>query len=107
MWDTKAACAAVLREASDDYVGVWRISRALYEAGPDSPRDHVATTVAVVEELIGPGGLQIGQFLDGVFVAWTGTVGERVERLRGELSALGRDPDVGEVAWLVSSGVQL
>ncbi|HEX6041862.1 hypothetical protein [Longimicrobium sp.] len=85
-------------ECGEDYVGLWQLARALPADLPRAAREE--EVVSMVKALLGMGGIRLGQFHDGEFCAWNGAQSEQLERLRGELAALGRDPDIGEVAWL-------
>lgn len=90
----------VYRELEDDYVGLWivpwHVRRALPEANDDEIREiSTAVLVALVTQdaLIGD--------LDettGSFTPWdTDTA---VNTALSAWLGLGRDPDIGEVAWL-------
>jgi len=87
------------QECSEDYVGVWQITRMLRDEG-HTPVEMPDRVVEVVAALLSDGRVDIGQFEDEAFTAWQGDVGAKVSRLKAELQALGREPDIGEVAWL-------
>ena len=99
---TVAASVAILvhRELDDDYVGLWtlpwHIRRALPEAGDVRVRQIAA---AVLEALVAAGAAIGG--LDettGTFDPWE-TQGA-IEAVMSAWRALGRDPNIGEVAWI-------
>jgi hypothetical protein len=100
---TVVASVAVLvhRELDDDYVGLWtlpwRIRRALPEAAGSLVREIAA---AVLEALVA-NGAAIGSLdgTTGTFEPWE-THGA-VESIMSAWRALGRDPNIGEVAWIV------
>ncbi len=97
-----AASVAILlhRELDDDHVGIWmlpwRIRRALPEAGDSQVREIAA---AVLEALLA-GGAAIGSLDEttGTFAPWE-THGA-VESVMAAWRVLGRDPNIGEVAWI-------
>ena len=91
--------SALRKECSEDYVGLWQISRVLTDA--NVPAIELSTlTLDVVSELLSDSRVDIGQFHEGVFVQWQGETEHKVSRLKTELQALGRPPDIGEIAWL-------
>ena len=87
-------------ECSDDYVGLWEVVRLLRDGGMGSA-ESAERIVAVVAALLDDPEITIGQFADGTFREWPGNAQDRVARLERELVALGRTPDIGDVAWLV------
>ena len=97
-------------EAQRDYVGIPRVVAAVREAAPElddgGRRDAVLALVAM---LLGRG-LVIGSFRqvsaasapDYVFERWPDAKDELLARLRRDWDALGRDPEEGELAWIVA-----
>jgi len=90
--------ALLLKESHDDYVGVWQIFHHLAREGGGPAADTDAALV-VAEKLLHNENVVIGQFRDLVFEPWIGTVQQNLNRLRDELSRLGRTPTIGEVGW--------
>lgn len=101
MHDLTGVLKLLREECGEDYVGLWVVHRLLTEhiADLDSPID---ATLSVVAEVLSDGSIQIGQFQNGRFVRWSGTTDETLKELRSQLVALGRAPDIGEIAWLAS-----
>jgi len=87
------------RECSEDYVDLWQISRAVEELSGHPGLEQILTIAA---ELLKDGGVVVGQFENGHFVKWSGSVQEQIIRIRRELHQLGGVVDIGDVAWLVS-----
>ena len=97
-------------EAQRDYVGIPHVVAAVREAAPElddgGRRDAVLALVAM---LLGRG-LVIGTFRqvsaasapDYVFERWPDANDELLARLRRDWDALGRDPEEGELAWIVA-----
>jgi hypothetical protein len=94
---------SVLVESREDFVGLWIVVRRMREefAHRSDIRELVLNTLKV---LISEYGLVIGDFKYEEFVPWGCTHGQAIERVDAEWQTLGRDPDIGEVAWLVSPG---
>lgn len=96
--------------ARRDYVGVWRIVAAVREAAPDADETARRDATLAVVSLLLQRGLAIGTFRtvsapsapDYLFERWPEPRDELLERLRREWDALERDPEEGEVAWLVA-----
>lgn len=103
MRDLKGIVADLRSECSDDYVGVWQIFRALADARVPAS-ELQAATVEVVSQLLLDPLVAIGQFHENVFIPWADALNDKIRRLHAELQALGRVPDIGEVAWLVEIG---
>ncbi len=90
---------ALRADCAEDYVGIWEVARHLRDAGwGGSLTDDV---LSVVGKLLEDPSIMIGQFRDNIFEAWPGTVEAQLGRVTTELKELGRDPDIGEIAWLV------
>jgi hypothetical protein len=92
------------RECAEDYVGLWQISRALKSYGGGA--DHLEEILSVVSALLEKPGIVVGQFENDRFVEWGGSDEEHVDRLRRELFDLGKEPDIGDVAWLIQRADQ-
>lgn len=85
-------------ESREDYVGLWQLARNVPCTFTGIDRTNIVITIA--SEMLSVGSMMLGQFQEDQFVPWTGPKHAQLERLRSELIALGRDPDIGEVAWL-------
>lgn len=99
---TVAASVAVLihRELEDDYVGLWKLPWHIRRALPDAPDDQVQAVAAAVLEVLVAGDAALGTLDEhtGSFEPWA--AGEAVESAMSAWRDLGRDPNIGEVAWL-------
>jgi hypothetical protein len=96
------ASAELLREATEDHVGLWAVIRLLRDA-TDGP-ETMEQILAVLEELLVRKQLVVGfPTADGrSFKAWATPPRDSIERIRREWLSLGRDPDIGEVAWFTT-----
>lgn len=90
----------ISRELDEDYVGMWVIPwhiRRRLGSADDELVQEVARAVLVG---LSESAVRVGTLAEdsGVFTAWQASDG--VERALRGWSALGRDPNIGEVAWL-------
>lgn len=72
--------------------------------------DHsriIEITLALLTQLLEEGGIIAGQFVDRKFHAWEVPPQEVIAKIGREWANLGRDPDIGEIAWFVSAGVPI
>ncbi|WP_139168351.1 hypothetical protein [Microbacterium azadirachtae] len=99
---TAAASVAlvVYRELEEDYVGLWvipwQIRRAIPRASDEMVREvSIPILLALLENGISIGDLN-GEM--GLFEPWQ--TDEPIERVLAGWHALGRDPNIGEIAWL-------
>ena len=88
-------------ELLEDYVGLWQIFRDVEETAPRTPSTTTDKIVAVANALLDDDRVAIGQFRGQSFEEWPGSRAEKMNRLRAELTELGRPPDIGDIAWLV------
>lgn len=85
-------------ETRGDDVGLWRIAWYLREECPEPDSVKRRLIAARVCRALLQRGVSLGQFTaDREFVAWSSEWA--VDRVLIEWSDLGRDPDIGEVAW--------
>jgi hypothetical protein len=92
----------LLRECDEDHVGLWSIVRLYRE---ESRGTHgMEEILRELEDLLATGVLQVGfPTKDGrLFNSWSSQPIESVARIRREWLALGRDPDIGEIAWFTT-----
>jgi hypothetical protein len=93
---------SLAEECHEDHVGLWRIVNAVrFDLGSTDPSKTRELTLRLVRSLLGERGMQVGQPTpDGrQFVSWRISPEQAVRRIEQEWSALGRDPNIGEVAW--------
>jgi hypothetical protein len=96
--------APLRAELSRDYVGLWEVVRRTRRSAPELNDDGVRDLVLeVVDRALRSGDAQAGGFQGGpdkTFVPWNGPREAIIERVAREWSALGADPNIGEVMWL-------
>jgi hypothetical protein len=98
--------ASLLEECRDDHVGLWELLNAAHiDLGTVDPEEARRVALALVRRLINEPGIVVGHPApDGrQFVSWNLTPEDAYKRIERELSALGRDPRIGEVAWFTSA----
>jgi hypothetical protein len=96
---------SLVEECHEDHVGLWRIVNAVrFDLGSTDPSQTRAATLRLVRSLLQERGMQVGHPApDGRhFVPWNLPPDQAVSRIDREWSALGRDPNIGEVAWFTS-----
>ncbi len=88
-------------ECLDDYVGLWSIVRQVKAAIPGSTSAEVmSATMQLLKELMSKQGVAAGNFApDQSFHAWEIPAAQVLENVRCAWQFLGRDPDIGEIAW--------
>lgn len=89
-----------LAEAKEDLVGLWEIAREVHQRAGTSG-DVVEDTLALIRELVSRG-LQVGDppYSATGYHPWTDQNPDRiVSRIRQEWLALGRMPDIPDIAW--------
>lgn len=96
-----AVAEVVSRELDEDYVGVWKVAWHLRRRLGSTTDEQVRELADVVIRGLEPSGVSVGELDEssGIFVAWPENVG--VSRLMEKWAMLGRDPNIGEIAWLM------
>ena len=98
---------SLAEECQEDHVGLWRIVNAVrLDLGSMDPSQTRALTMRLVRSLLHEPGMQVGHPTpDGRhFVSWGLSPEQAVSRIEQEWSELGRDPNIGEVAWFTRAG---
>ncbi|MDA8439916.1 MAG: hypothetical protein M0Z51_13790 [Propionibacterium sp.] len=88
------------RELDEDYVGLWKVAWHIRRAWPDGSDDQMRSLAASILTVLLTTGVRLGD-LDadtGQFCPWPGS--NSVEAAIEAWARLGRDPNIGEVAWL-------
>lgn len=102
---TVAASVALLmrRELDEDYVGLWKLPWHIRRALPASSDVQVQRIATSVLESLTGADVVLGDLDEesGAFLPWPplGATGRAMEAWRD----LGRDPNIGEVAWLAAA----
>jgi hypothetical protein len=96
---------SLAEECHDDHVGLWRVVNAVHDdLGATDPVETRALTLRLVRRLLEEGSMQVGHPAPdgGHFNPWNHAVDQALRRIDAEWTALGREPDIGEVAWFTS-----
>jgi hypothetical protein len=96
---------SLVEECHTDHVGLWEIVNAVqYDLGSADPIETRMLTLRLVRSLLFERGMQVGHPApDGRhFVSWDLPPDQAVSRIEKEWTALGREPNIGDVAWFTS-----
>ena len=88
-----------------DHVGLWEIVRAVHwDLGTTSPGETRNLTMQLVRNLLLDRGVVVGHPTpDGRdFLRWEVAPDDAVHRIEQAWTALGREPDIGEIAWFTT-----
>ncbi len=95
-----AVAEAVSRELDEDFVGLWKLAWHLRRQIADLPDDKIRSLAAGILEGLRGSAVRVGSLSEesGMFTPWPADKG--IDRAMQEWAALGRDPNIGEIAWL-------
>jgi hypothetical protein len=99
---------ALVEEARTDTVGLWSILRHVKIDEPSLTDDEAKQiTLLVIRSALRRGEVVAGEFVDrdeetAAFVAWEISADQAIEKIEREWAALGREPNLGDVAWFVN-----
>jgi hypothetical protein len=96
-----AVAESISRELDEDYVGLWVVAWHIRRRVEDASNETVyAVAEAILSSLV-ESAVRIGSLAEesGTFTPWSADAG--VKRAMREWMTLGRDPNIGEIAWLV------
>ena len=97
---------SLAEECHVDHIGLWEIVDAVrFDLGSTNAFEIWALTLRLVRRLLSERGIQVGHpAADGRhFVSWDLSLDQALSRIEKERSALGREPNIGEVAWFTSA----
>jgi hypothetical protein len=102
MMTTEQARNELLAEAAADYVGLWSVA-LLFREESEGPHDMLGI-LEMLKSLLESHQLVVGfPTPDGRgFEAWSLSPEDAIERMAREWRELGRDPDIGEIAWFTT-----
>jgi hypothetical protein len=95
----------LLEECRVDHVGLWElVDAAQVDLGASDANETRVATLALARRLLHEPGIQVGHPAPGGrdFVPWNLPPEEALKRIEREWSALGHEPNIGEVAWFTS-----
>jgi hypothetical protein len=97
---------SLVEECQDDHVGLWRIVNAVrFDLGSTDTTQTRILSLRLVRSLLQERGIQVGRPApDGRhFLPWDLTPDQAIHRIEEEWTAIGRDPNIGELAWFTSA----
>jgi hypothetical protein len=95
----------ILDECEDDHVGLWSVVREVRSSLANVPSDDVKdVTLELLKFLLHRGLIEAGYpAANGTdFEPWGLSADEAIARIDREWSALGHEPNIGEVVWFTS-----
>jgi hypothetical protein len=95
----------LVEECRRDHVGLWEIISAVqFDLGSATPEETRAQSMQLVLRLLNERGMLVGHPApDGRhFISWGVLPDQAISRIEREWSALGHEPNIGEVAWFSS-----
>ena len=96
----------LLAEGLEDVVGVWEVIRRVRQECPGLSAEEVRrTTLHTVKQLLDQRLIDVGGALreDGTLTPWDVSVEEALARIDAAWTELGREPDVWDIGWLVTT----
>jgi hypothetical protein len=98
-----AVAEVISRELDDDYVGLWKVAWHLRRKLGSGSDKQIRELAEVILQGLAPSGVFVGELSEetGEFDAWSEAAG--IDRAINEWAELGRDPNIGEIAWLARS----
>jgi len=99
---------ALVEEAQSDVVGLWAVLwRVKNELPSLSLEEAKAATLEVIHDALSREEIVVGEFggedkETTSFIPWQASLTDALLRIEREWVALGREPNLGEIAWFVS-----
>ena len=100
---------ALVEEAQSDVVGLWAILWQVKNEIPSlSSEEAKSATLEVVRDALSSEEIVVGGFGGGdtetvSFIPWQMSLADALERIEREWGALGREPNLGDIAWFVAA----
>jgi len=94
----------IIAECGEDYVGLWSIIRKILATGIKGEPIVMEATLHLLLQLLLSDELVAGQFRSEKFEIWNGHPQDIISRIKDEWIALGRSPNIGEIAWFTRIG---
>ncbi len=89
-----------ITETREDYVGLWSVLWQVRHAFPNySPEQAREATMLVLRSILQGSEIIVGSFQGQRFVPWFGSSRDWLDRIAREWDALGKDPNIGDIAW--------
>ncbi len=95
----------LVEECHKDHIGLWEVVSAVqFDLGSATSEETRALSLRLVDHLLKERGMLVGHPApDGRhFISWGLPPDQALSRIEREWSALGREPNIGEVAWFTS-----
>lgn len=92
-----------MAELKVDYVGLWSFLWKLTRAFPEASNQEIRSmTIQLIREVMVEECAWAGMpKSDGSFQRWETNVEESIELIQQEWDELGREPNIGDIVWLM------
>ncbi len=96
-------------EGTEDEVGLWQIIKELHRKFPKASLVEIRQmTMEAVQEILKSGLMQIGMFEFNdenklEYQIWDLDIDDIIKRIEAEWDELGTEPNIGDVAWLITT----
>jgi hypothetical protein len=87
-----------------DWIGAWEVASVAQTVGGATSEAAVRDlSLRVIADLLNRGLMEAGDVTESGFRPWTVPVAAAVSRIQREWTALGRNPDLGDICWLANT----
>ena len=96
-------------EGTEDYIGLWEVIREIKLSFPHANRQDIkAMTLESIREILETKFMAIGMFkvIDGnnwEYQIWNLDIDRIINRIEIEWNELEREPNIGDIAWLITT----
>jgi hypothetical protein len=94
---------AILINTASDEVGLWEIWHAVRRLRPPPAEQQKAEALVALSDLLDGGYIRAGQFGPQGWTWWDKSTSEIIDDIDHEWAKLGREPNLGDVAWFTST----
>jgi len=94
--------ADFFQECKEDYVGLWVLSRRLQEEGIAATQVK-PSVMQIIKHALVARKIVAGEFIEKKFTVWSHSPAECIQRIDREWEKLGRNPNIGEIAWFTTN----
>ena len=101
MNNLESAYEDILAECYEDYVGLWRVIRAVQRVIGDNA-DATEPTLLLIRRLLNTEEIVAGQFNYQEWQEWKMPIEETMRRIESEWKALDHEPNISEIVWFTS-----
>ncbi len=95
----------LLMEAAEDYVGLWSVIVEIEDYNPKLDTVSIKNQcLKLIRELLNDNLIEVGTFNSkSQFEIWQMSNTEIISRIEKEWNQLNREPNIGDIAWFIST----